>query len=75
MDEIIKKIFSLRWRGHRYYVQVMPGYWNMGRDYAEMKDRKRLYAGRFKNERLAVLWLLGYLRQELEAPELEMLDL
>lgn len=75
MDEIIKKVFSLSWRGHRYYVQVMPGYLGMGRDYAIMKDRKRLYGERFHNEKDATLWLLSYLSRELEAPELEMLDL
>ena len=76
MEEvIIKKIFSLSWRGHRYYVQEMPGYWSYGRSFAVMKDRKRLYAGRFENEKNAVSWLLSYLSRELEAPELEMLDL
>ena len=76
MEEVvIKKIFSLSWRGHRYYVQEMPGYWSCGRNYAVMKDRKRLYAGRFNHEKDAVQWLLNYLSRELETPELEMLDL
>lgn len=76
MDELIKKIISIGMDGHRYYVQEMPGYWNLGRDYAVMKDRKRLYyGGRFKSRKDAVLWLLSYLSREVESPELELLDL
>lgn len=75
MDEQIKKIISIGMGGHRYYVQEMPGYWNMSRDYAVMKDRKRLHAERFKSRKDAVLWLLSYLSREVEAPELLFIDL
>lgn len=75
MDEKIKKIISIGMGGHRYYVQEMPGFWNLGRDYAVMMDRKRLHAGRFNSRKDAVLWLLSYLSRELEQPELELLDL
>lgn len=75
MDEQIKKIISIGMDGHRYYVQEMPGYWNYGRDYAVMKDRKRLHAERFKSCEEAVLWLLRYLSRELEAPKIEYVEL
>lgn len=75
MDEKIKKIISIGMGRHRYYVQEMPGYWNLGRDYAVMMDRKRLHAERFNSRKDAVLWLLSYLSRELEKPELELLDL
>lgn len=75
MDEKIKKIISIGMGGHRYYVQEMPGYWNLGRNYAVMKDRKRLHQARFNSHKDAVLWLLSYLSRELEAPALELLDL
>ena len=75
MDEKIKKIISIGMAGHRYYVQEMPGFCNLGRDYAVMKDRKRLHTARFNSRKDAVLWLLSYLSRELEAPELALLDL
>lgn len=75
MEEKIKKIISIGMNGHRYYVQEMPGYWNLGRDYAVMMDRKRLHLARFNSRKDAVLWLLSYLSRELEQPELELLDL
>lgn len=75
MDEKIRKIISIGMGGHRYYVQEMPGFWNYGRNYAVMKDRKRLRTERFDNQKDAILWLLSYLSREVSAPELEFLDL
>lgn len=72
MDEKIKKIISIGMGGHRYYVQEMPGYWNLGREYAAMKDRKRLHRERFFDQKNAVLWLLSYLSREISAPELDL---
>lgn len=65
MDESsIYKVFVVKDGKHTYYVQEMPGSWGMGRDYAVMKDRKRLYAGRFDSKDKAVTWLLKHLLQE-----------
>lgn len=64
--EVIK-VFSVKDASHHYYVQEMPGYWGLGRDYTVMKDRRRLYAGRFKTAREAVAWLIAYLTRELNA--------
>lgn len=75
MDVKIKKIISIGMNGHRYFVQEMPGYWNLGRDYAVMMDRKRLHAKRFNSRKDAVLWLLSYLSRELNTQELDFLDL
>lgn len=62
----IVKVFSIKDGGHHYYIQEMPGYWDFGRDYAVMKDRKRLYYGRFKSRQQAIIWLLKLLVQNYE---------
>ena len=61
----VRKVFTAKWGGHTWYVQQMPGMWQCGRDYAVMKDRRRIYYGRFKEEREAVKWLLDKLDREL----------
>lgn len=66
MSEGIVKVFSIKDAGHHYYIQEMPGYWDCGRDYAVMKDRKRLYYGRFKSRQQAIIWLLKLLVQDYE---------
>jgi hypothetical protein len=63
----VVKVFSIKDAAHNYYVQEMPGYWGIGRDFVVMKDRRRLYAGRFKTAREAVVWLIAYLTRELNA--------
>lgn len=68
----VHKVFSVRDRNHHYYIQEMPGYWDCGRDYAVMKDRKRLYGGRFKTKKEAVAWLLTYLCSSLDQTELNL---
>lgn len=70
--EGVHKVFSVRDRGHHYYIQEMPGYWDYGRDYAVMKDRKRLYYGRFKHVEDAKRWLLQLLIRDLEAAQLDL---
>ena len=70
--EGIHKVFVAKDRTHTYYVQEMPGYWDYGRNYAVMKDRKRLYGGRFDSYKQAVGWLLAYLSRELDRPELDL---
>lgn len=66
----IRKVFSVKDAAHHYYVQEMPGNWGMGRDFVVMKDRRRLYARRWKDSESAIRWLLSYLLRELEEPEL-----
>lgn len=62
----IAKVFAVKDTRHTYYVQVMPGFYDMGRDFAIMKDRKRLYFGRMKDQRQAIGWLLKYLTEQNE---------
>ena len=66
----VVKVFSVRDGVHHYYVQEMPGFWGLGRDFVVMKDRRRLYAERFKTARKAVAWLLAYLCREISAETL-----
>ena len=68
----VHKVFVVRDRSHKYYVQEMPGPWGIGRDYAIMKDRKRLYYGRMETAENAKRWLLQYLLRELEAMTLDL---
>lgn len=65
MDSGIYKIFSVKTPLGHYYVQEMPGYYGVGRDYAVMKDRKQLCCTRYRTCRDAVEWLLAYLSREL----------
>lgn len=59
------KVFSVKWRGHHYYVQEMDSYYRFGRDYAVMMDRQQLYYDRFKEMKKAVDWLLDYLKRDI----------
>lgn len=68
----VHKVFVVRDRAHKYYVQEMPGWWDTGRNYAVMKDRKRLYAGRFDSYKQAVAWLLAYLCRSIDQLELDL---
>lgn len=67
MDSGVHKLFSVKCSKGHYYVQEMPGYWNYGRDYVVMKDRRQLSSTRHKTCREAVAWLLAYLSRELSA--------
>ena len=69
----VVKVFSIKDGNRHYYVQEMPGPWGMGRDWAVMKDRRRLYQQRFRSKKDAVCWLLGYVQREYE--NVTMLDL
>lgn len=60
----IIKLFVVKTERHTYWVQEIPGYMGMGRDFVVMKNRRRLYAERFKKAQPAVAWLLGYLSRE-----------
>lgn len=71
--EGVHKVYSVfDEHGNHYYVQEMPGYWNMGRDYAVMKNRKRYYAGRFRALVDAKRWLLQQLLRDLDQPLLDL---
>lgn len=70
--EGVHKVFSVRDRAHSYYIQEMPGYWGCERNYAVMKDRKRLYAGRFNHVEDAKRWLLQLLIRDLETQQLDL---
>ena len=61
----IVKVFVVKTDNHTYYVQQMPGFYGMGIDYVVMKNRRVLYAERFKSAKLAVGWLLAYLCREI----------
>lgn len=67
----VRKVFTAKWGGHTWYVQQMPGMWQLGRDYAVMKDRRRIYYGRFKTEREAVAWCLAALCRELKQQKID----
>lgn len=62
----IAKVFMVKDQQDTYYVQVMPGHYDFGRDFAIMKNRKRLYYGRVKDQRSAIGWLLKYLMEQNE---------
>lgn len=68
----VVKVFSIKDAAHHYYVQEMPGFWGIGRDFVVMKDRRRLYAQRWKDQESAIRWLLSYLLRELGQPELDL---
>ena len=68
----VRKVFTVKWQGHHYYVQEMPGMWGLGRDFAVMKDRERWYYGRFKTEREAVAWCLAALCRELNQEQIDL---
>lgn len=70
-ENSIVKVFSVKWRGHHYYVQEMPGLWGLGRNFAVMKDRERWYYGRFDTRREAVAWCLAALCRELNQLEID----
>ena len=65
MDSGVFKLFSVKCSTGHYYVQEMPGYCGLGRDYVVMKNRKQLYTTRYKTCREAVACLLAYLSREL----------
>lgn len=67
MDEnkSIVKVFSIKDGNHHYYVQEMPGFYGIGRDYAIMKDRERFYYGRMRTRQEAISWLLKRLLVEM----------
>lgn len=68
------KVFSVKWRGHHYYVQEMDAHYGLGRDYAVMMDRQQLYYIRFQEIKKAVDWLLDYLKRDINRQtELELI--
>lgn len=66
----IAKVFTVKDSRNTYYVQVMPGYCSLGRDYMVMKDRKQLCYTRFKTSKEAIGWLLAYLCRSLDQMEI-----
>ena len=64
------KVFSARTKKGNYYVQRMPSGLGGSVVYRPMKDRKILCGHDFDEERLAIAFLLSYLRTELCYPEL-----
>ena len=66
------KVFVVKDGAHTYYIQEMPGYWGLGRDYAVMKDRKKLYGGRMRSLDDAKRWLLLQLIRDLEQQKLDL---
>lgn len=62
----IWKVFSVKWRGHHYYVQEMDAYYSCDRDYAVMKDRQLLCCHtRFLEMKTAINWLLDYVKRDI----------
>lgn len=57
-ENSIIKVLTIKENGHCYYVQEMPKTYNLGRDFAVMKDRKRLTPLRFDRYEEAKAWLL-----------------
>ena len=70
MDSGVHKLFSVKCSTGHYYVQEMPGYWDIGRDYVVMRNRRQLSGTRHRTCREAVAWLLAYLSRELSAETL-----
>lgn len=72
MDNGIYKIFSVKTPLGHYYVQEMPGYWGMGRDFVIMKDRRQYISTRYKDADKAIVDLLKVLLQHYEAPKIQL---
>lgn len=70
MDNGIYKIFSVKTSLGHYYVQEMPGYWGIGRDFVIMKNRRQHGGTRFKEAEKAIAYLLRELLQYYEAPKI-----
>lgn len=70
MGRGVYKLFSVKCSMGHYYVQEMPGWFDIGRDYVVMKDRRQLNGTRYRTCREAVAWLLAYLSRELSAETL-----
>lgn len=70
MDSGIYKIFSVKTPLGHYYVQEMPGYWGMGRNFVVMKDRRQHWSKRYDNAEKAIADLLRALLQYYEAPKI-----
>lgn len=71
MDSGVYKIFSVKTPLGHYYVQEMPGYWSMGRDFVIMKDRRQLTGIRYQDADKAVVDLLKIILQQFDAPKLK----
>lgn len=64
-DTSVIKRFSVKdHKGNHLYVQEVPGAWGIGRDYQVCKNRRVLYAQRFRSCQDAIVWLCKYLVQE-----------
>lgn len=66
----IVKIMTVKIGSDKYWVQEMPGYYNYGRDYAVMKNRRQLSNSRYRSARDAAGWLIAYLTRELNAEQI-----
>lgn len=66
----IVKLMSVKLGEDKYWVQEMPGYYGMGRNYSVMKNRKMLSHSRYKTARDAAAWLIAYLTRELTAEQI-----
>lgn len=71
MDSGIYKIFSVKTPLGYYYIQEMPGYCGIGRDFAIMKDRRQYVWRRFNDAEQAIVYLLKDLLQHYEAPKID----
>ena len=58
MDSGIHKIFSMKTQYGHYYVQEMPGYGGIGRDFVVMRNRKQYVYKRYKDADTAIVDLM-----------------
>ena len=66
-DTSVIKRFSVKdQKGNHLYVQELPEAWGIGRDYQVCKNRRVLYAQRFRSCQDAIVWLCKYLVREYE---------
>lgn len=71
MDSGVYKIFSVKTPLGHYYIQEMPGYCGIGRDFAIMKDRRQHVWKRFNDAEQAIVYLLKDLLRHYEAPKID----
>lgn len=71
MADGVFKIFSAKTPLGHYYVQEMPGYFGLGRDFVIMKDRRQLNGRRYESADKAIVDLLKLLLQHYEAPKIQ----
>lgn len=66
----VVKLMSVKLGSDKYWVQEMPGYCGIGRNYAVMKNRRQLNSIRYQSAREAAAWLIAFLTLEMNVEQI-----